>query len=70
MIIDKYVEITITNSNYKIYQNLGYKVKNENKVLINSKILVNIEDISKGSHVKINCKCNYCNNITNIIYKN
>jgi hypothetical protein len=63
MIIDKQVLVNTINSNKKYYSNLGYDVNKKN-------ILVKIEDIPKGSHLKVNCKCLLCEEITNIVYRN
>lgn len=64
MIIDKHVEVKIGSANYSIYKKLGYDVK------MNEIFLINIKDLTKGSKTKVNCKCDYCGDITNIIYCN
>ena len=65
MIIDKEIEMIISSSNYRYYKELGY-----NFTKVKDSILVKIEDLSKGSKVRVNCKCDYCENIINIVYKN
>ena len=64
MIIDKYAQVKIGSANYNKYEKLGYNVK------MKEIISININDLSNGSHAKINCKCDYCDNETNISYKN
>lgn len=64
MIIDKEIEIKITNRNIKYYKELGYLC------FINDIININVNHISKGSKVKVNCKCNSCGDIKSVIYKN
>ena len=72
MIIDKKVEVNGYGKNIEYYNNLGYKMKRGEKTLIR------IQDLKKGSNVKINIKCSNCetekikqfNNYNNIISKN
>ena len=64
MILDKEVEIRITNFILNRYKNLGYDVK------IGDVAKININDVSAKSHVKINCQCDFCDNKTHIEYRN
>jgi bifunctional DNA-binding transcriptional regulator/antitoxin component of YhaV-PrlF toxin-antitoxin module len=63
MILDKKVEVTIINHNMRHYKNLGYNVKYKDK------IIVKVEELSQGSHYKINCKCDDCGTETSIKYQ-
>ena len=53
MIIDKIVQVKITNRVKTYYLNLGYDVS---KNIIG----VKVSDLSNGSHIKINVKCDNC----------
>jgi len=63
MILDKTVKIKVIGRTLKHYQNLGYEVKTKNII-----VEVKIEHLSNKSSVKINVKCDICNNIKNIKY--
>ena len=54
MLITKEVEVKLVPSNIKYYQNLGYKGK------MGDLIIVKIEDLSNGSHVLVEVECDYC----------
>jgi len=54
MILTKKVETKITNGNNKHYTKLGYKVKNKDILLIN------VDELPKGSHALIDVKCDVC----------
>ena len=66
MLLSKEVEINLNSSNIKHYENIGYTIPrelNKNKklkVIPNSKILVKVSDLTKGSHATINLQCDYC----------
>ena len=74
-LISKTVEVTLNARNCKYYEDLGYKIPREfdNKgrlrVPRGTKILVKVEDLSKGSHVRVECKCDYCGEKLNWEYK-
>lgn len=76
MILSKYVEVVAGGKNISYFESRGYQFerywsKKHNKWLIKNgtKIFVKIEDLPKGSHSKIDVKCDYCNNIKHITYK-
>jgi len=66
MLITKEIEVTIVGYNVKYYKNLGYNIpitiKNngEEKFILNSKIIIKIEDLQLGSSVKVHVKCDIC----------
>lgn len=69
MLISKEVEVKISGTNIKHYQELGYEIPkhlNKNNKMVTtmySKITVGVEDIPRGSHTKIQVKCDYCGDI-------
>lgn len=65
MILNKEIEVTINPSNFNRFKKLGYCF---NKV--GDKVLIKIEHLSKGSHLKIDVLCEYCNKIKQISYCN
>ncbi len=64
MILTREVEIKITESNYQYYEDLGYDVS------IGEILTIPTELMSKGSHYKIECKCDSCGVEKNVIFKN
>ena len=74
MLVDEFVEITVTRKNYKMLMNRGYEMPDEYKI-INSrgnislkfgfKILIYYFDLPESSSVKVRVKCDYpgCTNI-------
>ena len=76
MIIDKFVEVVLQASNIKYYEKLGYIIpKYKDNVGIyrikrNTTIIVKVLDLSKGSAVKIKCKCDICGKIRLVKYIN
>lgn len=64
MILTREVEIKITESNYQYYEDLGYDVS------IGEILVIPTELMSKGSHYKIECKCDSCGIEKNVIFKN
>ena len=62
MIIDKEIEIVLNSQNIKHYWNLGWDCKP------NDKIIIPVDNLSKGSNYKINVKCDICDNIKLLIY--
>lgn len=63
MILDSEIIIQLNNSNRGYYKSRGYNITDK-------EILVKLIDIPKGSHIKINCVCYFCNEISKVVYKN
>ena len=55
MILDEYVKVEWKTRSRKQYEDLGYKFTNYGDIFY-----VKIEDMPKGSHYKINYKCDNC----------
>lgn len=64
MILTREITIKITESNYQYYEDLGYDVS------IGENLIIPVELMSKGSHYKIKCKCDYCGVEKDVIFKN
>lgn len=64
MILTREINIKINESNYQHYDDLGYDVT------IGEEIVIPIELMSKGSHYRINCKCDGCGIEKQVIFKN
>ena len=64
MILTRESTIKINESNYSYYEELGYEV------VIGENLIIPIELLSTGSHKKINCQCDGCNIIKEVIFKN
>jgi hypothetical protein len=62
MLITKEVTIIINSSNIKYYRELGYVIK------VKDKISIPIENLTHGSHVEIDVKCDICNCERKITY--
>ena len=61
------VEVRLTGSNIKYYEDLGYEIpryfnKNNNKYMVKrgTTILVKIKDLSKGSNILVDLSCDNC----------
>ena len=79
MLVDEFVEITVTRKNYKMLMNKGYEMPDEYK-FINSKgnislkfgfkILIYYFDLPKSSNTKVRVKCDYpgCTDIHEVQY--
>lgn len=65
MILTKEVEVTINPLNFKRLKDIGYKFDH-----VGDKIEININDLSKGSNVKIEVKCEHCKKTKFIAYYN
>lgn len=65
MIIDKEVYIKLSNRTIKRYRN-HFKDKS---LSIGNKILVPVNTLTKGSHIKVLCKCDVCNKEKKIMYQ-
>jgi len=66
MILDTNVEVRWNGNNRKWYTDKGYVYTKHN-----DKFLVDINDLSKGSHVEVNVLCDYCldNDVETLIKK-
>jgi very-short-patch-repair endonuclease len=67
LIKDQMVEVGLTGKRLKYYENLGYQIPriispmtNKLVVPIGTTIMVNINDLSKGSKNNVQVKCDYC----------
>lgn len=75
MILTERVEITLNSRNISYYKEKGYKIpiskdkKGRFRTPKNSKIEVFAKDLSKGSHVKVLVKCDYCGQESELLYK-
>ena len=82
-LITKIAKVQISSNNVKYYENLGYTIptreatpsyrqkhKKDYCYDIGKEIEVKVEDLSKGSHVIVECQCDYCGReIVQIPYK-
>lgn len=69
LVLPQMVNVRIVGSNKIYYENLGYIVPTKNgKLQRNTFILVNVLDLSKGSHVEVKIQCDCCKNIIDIPY--
>lgn len=57
MLISTEVEVRVIPKTLKYYNELGYNTK------VFEKMIIKIEDLSKGSILKIEVRCDYCNNL-------
>ena len=64
MILTREIIVKINESNFSYYEELGYDVA------IGEALVIPIELLSTGSHYKIDCKCDDCGTIKEVIYKN
>ena len=64
MILTKEIEVRITASNYRYYDECGYPV------YIGKEIIVPLALLSEGSHYKIRCECDECGIEKEMMYKN
>jgi hypothetical protein len=65
MIIQEEIEVKISPSNFNYFKEKGYKFNGCGSI-----IKIKIKDLNKGSSSKIKCKCCYCEEIKESIYKN
>ena len=74
MILNEFVEILLNPRYIEYWETKGYLIPREIdrygrlKVKRDAKIMVNIKDLSKNSHVLISCKCIICGNIREISF--
>lgn len=64
MILTREIIIKITESNYSYYEELGYDVG------IGETLVVPVALLSTGSQYKIDCQCDSCGVIKEVIFKN
>ena len=57
MILQEFIEITITSKNLQYYKNIGYKVENKQKIFVKNK------DLPDGSKVLEKRKCDCCGKV-------
>lgn len=65
LIQNQKVLVSWTNSNYNHYINKGYKFTK-----MRDKFYVNVEDLSYGSSMLVDVKCDFCGNIIKKMYSN
>lgn len=63
MILDNFVEVGIASTNYNHYKDLGYDAQ------YRKKLIVPIEHLTLGSHVKIKVSCDFCGKEMQKAYK-
>jgi hypothetical protein len=64
MILTREILVKITESNFGYYEELGYDVT------LGENLVIPIELLTSGSHYKINCKCDKCGVVKEVIFKN
>lgn len=76
MLLTKQVQIAVNSRNKKLYQDAGYDIPTvwdeKHKAMVvhrGTKIVVDIEDLAVGSHERVDVKCDYCDNIKRVAYK-
>lgn len=76
MLITKVVEVALNSRNISAYESIGYEIpkywdKKHQKMSIRrgTKIVIKTEDLSIGSHVKVDVACDYCGCIKHVSYK-
>lgn len=68
-LISEEVEVGLNSKNIKYYESLGYNIPRRKdkwgqlKIPKGTKIIININDLQKGSSIKINIKCDGCGEI-------
>ena len=55
MILNNKIEVIVNNQQIKYYKNLGY-----DNVLYRQPLLINVIDLPKGSHIKVDVECDIC----------
>ena len=64
MILTREIIVKINESNLSYYEELGYEVS------IGEALIIPVELLSTGSHYKIDCKCDNCDIVKEVIFKN
>lgn len=76
MLVSEYVTIPLRGMNVKRYEDMGYiiprRIDNQGRNPSNSKasLLVKVDDLSRGSEVRIDVMCDYCGEIKDMKYCN
>lgn len=76
MLLTKSVEITINASDIPWYESKGYEIprywsQKHKKMLVKrgTKMVVDVKDLTIGSHVRVDVICDYCGEVKNVSYK-
>jgi len=64
MILTREIIVKINESNFSYYEELGYDVA------IGEALIIPIELLSAGSRYKIDCKCDKCGVVKEVIFRN
>jgi len=64
MIITKKLKIIVHGVNIKYYKDLGYDIP-----CSNTEIEISVNELPKGSSIKIDCSCDVCGSIKKIAYR-
>jgi anaerobic C4-dicarboxylate transporter len=64
MILTREIIVKINESNFSYYEELGYDVA------IGEALIIPIELLSAGSRYKIDCKCDKCGIVKEVIFRN
>ena len=63
MLVEEYVEVKISKKNIEHYKSKGYEVNLRDVVSIKT------SELTKGSHQKVNVKCDFCNTVVPKVFK-
>lgn len=76
MLLTKVVEIMINSSDIRWYENKGYDIprywsQKHKKMMVKrgTKMIVKVEDLTVGSHARVDVACDYCGQVKNVAYK-
>ena len=75
MILDEYVKITLSPSNIKYFEALGYEIpkykdeKGKTHVKMHTKLTVKVSDLNSGSHCMVNVACDICGKHNELEYR-
>ena len=76
MLLTKYVKVQLMPKNIVLYESLGYNIPRvwdekhkRMSVRRGTAIVVSIDDLACGSHEKVDVKCDYCDTIKRVSYK-
>ena len=75
-LITKEVEVVLSSNNIKHFENKGYELfrkkdkRGRVRISKGTTIIIKVEDLSNGSHVKVDCECDGCKKkLKNIIWQ-